>query len=133
MKLTPGIFNQNAKIAWKSCYDTILGISFSNFLGALFSQNFSKILPKSKIEKNKKIIENILTWFSSNLSIFNSKLFFLACHRIILPKKVIFCHFLKKKKKTPPQKTALSVKIISKTDFLTHFHSRNVYFFIRHS
>ena len=37
-----------------------------------------------------------LTLHTSNFSIFNSKLFFLACNNIFFTKKVVFCHFLKK-------------------------------------
>ena len=55
---------------------------------------------KKKKEKKKNLLVCVqLTWFSSNFSILNSKLLFVACSKISLPKKVIdFAIFSFKKK-----------------------------------
>ena len=65
-----------------------VGFLAKNYAFHLFKSKFSKTLPYLKIWKNKtkqnknkkqtkkKLLECVLTWFSSNFSIFNSKLFF---------------------------------------------------------
>ena len=77
-------------------------ISINHFFGTFWSK-VSKILHKLKIWKKKKkkkkkersYKRSVLTWFSSNFSISNSKLFFFSLSHFFT-NKVICYHFLKK-------------------------------------
>ena len=60
-----------------------------------FSQNFQKYCLIQHLRKTS-FSSCVLTWFSSNFSIFNSRLFVLACHKNFWSKNMVFCHFFKK-------------------------------------
>ena len=73
---------------------------------------------KKEKEKENHHQNFVLTWFLSNFSISNSKLFiFEVCKRICLPKKWE-CHFLKKK-------IVIFSEIYIKNGYLTHLHCKS--------
>ena len=61
---------------------------------ALFGQHFPKYCLKSKFEGGKKMfLEKCLNMILSNFSIFNSILFFSACHKKKKKKRQFFAIF----------------------------------------
>ena len=89
------------KILTKKCQrKSILEKKKGHILGTFWSK-FSKMRPYSKKKKKKKR-ENpsytfVLTWFSSNFSNFNSKLFFVGCPRIFFFNQISYSLPFKKK------------------------------------
>ena len=98
---------------------------------SLFDQKINFLALLVKIFKIKALIKQmtpswtfVLRWFSCNFSICNSKLHVVGCP--IFSPKSGFLPFSQKNRNF--QQT-----LMPKMDSLSHFHSRNVYFYIHYS